>query len=279
MKRSPYPLQWPPGRSRTKPADRRNSQFGGREPLTPYEAAKSLLAEVKRLGASHAVITSMLPTRHDGLPYSDGRTDDPGVAVWMVHRGHERVFACDRWRTPGENLRPWFHDCRTFADWSAGRPFDGVRWMRDQWRIRNRGLTPDFVVVPDIVAGGESSLDLSARERPYVADDRPAYLVVQDGMKPARISRWLDEQPDPYAGLFVGGTLDWKLATAATWVDLAHARGMRCHIGRVGPPDRVRWALDIAADSIDSSLPLRDRGKLVAFLRALGHDLPVRSVA
>jgi len=26
----------------------------------------------------------------------------------------------------------WFHDCRTFADWRAGRIFNGVRWMRDQ---------------------------------------------------------------------------------------------------------------------------------------------------
>jgi hypothetical protein len=98
-------------------------------------------------------------------------------------------------------------------------------------------------------------------------------------MTPGQLATWLDEQPEPYRGLFVGGSLDWKLATAAAWVELAHARGMRCHIGRVGPADRVRWARDIGADSIDSSLPLRDRGKLVAFLRALGHDVPDRSAA
>lgn len=107
MRRSSYPLQWPRGRTRTKPADRKRSQFVGSaaHPLTPYEAAKTLLAELKRLGTSHAVITSMLPTRHDGLPYSDGRNEDPGIAVWFVHRGHERVFACDRWKTHGENMR------------------------------------------------------------------------------------------------------------------------------------------------------------------------------
>lgn len=109
--RSPYPLQWP-STSRRTPADGRLwSKFGGtnrgtRGQISPYEAAKDLHAELERLGASHIVITSMLPTRHDGLPYADGRADkqDPGIAVWCVHQGRERVFACDKWRTPGENI-------------------------------------------------------------------------------------------------------------------------------------------------------------------------------
>lgn len=110
MPRSPYPLQWPANTPRTKPGDRERSRFGGtnagnRGQVSPYEAAKDLLLEIQRLGGSHAVITSLLPTRHDGLPYSDGRSEDPGVAVWFVHKGHERVFACDKWRTHGENLR------------------------------------------------------------------------------------------------------------------------------------------------------------------------------
>lgn len=168
----------------------------------------------------------------------------------------------------------WFHDNRAFADWKAGRPFNGVRWQRDQWRIRNAQLRPDFVVVPDVVAGGRASLDFSAFERPFVAEGCPAYLVVQDGMTPELVGSWLDVQPDPYAGIFVGGTLEWKLATSALWVRFAHDRDMRLHIGRVGPADRVLWARSIGADSIDSSLPLRDRGKLVAFLGALGLVLP-----
>jgi hypothetical protein len=116
MPRSPYPLQWPADTPRTKPADRRRSKFYDRrklpdgrlsapQPLSLYETAKELLAELGRLRASHVVITSMLPTRHDGLPYSDGRSEDPGVAVWCVYRGRERVFACDEWTTPAENIR------------------------------------------------------------------------------------------------------------------------------------------------------------------------------
>lgn len=112
MKRQPYPLQWPTGRRRTKGVDRRHSKFGAipngsfsREPPSAYEAAKELLHELKLLGAVNAVITSQLPTRTDGLPYADGRCDDPGIAVWFVLGGHERVFACDHWFRPGENLR------------------------------------------------------------------------------------------------------------------------------------------------------------------------------
>lgn len=108
MTRSPYPLQWPPNTPRTKPQDRRRSAFGdakSKGQVSPYEAAKDLLHELELLHASHVVITSLLPTRHDGLPYSDGRSEDPGVAVWCVYRGHERVFACDEWRTHGENMR------------------------------------------------------------------------------------------------------------------------------------------------------------------------------
>lgn len=175
-----------------------------------------------------------------------------------------------RGEIPPRRAARWFHDNKAFADWRNNRPFNIVRWERDQWRIRDRKLRPDFVVVPDIVAGGESSLEWSAMWRPFVAPGIPAYLVVQDGLTCERVAAWLDAQPDPYHGIFVGGTLPWKLATGAAWVAFAHGRGMKCHIGRVGPAHRVRWAREIGADSIDSSLPLRDRGKMQAFLGALG---------
>jgi len=112
MARNPYPLQWPKGTPRTKVDDRRRSQFGAgmsKGRVSPYEAAKSLLEELGRLHAINAVITSVLPTRHDGLPYSDGNPSDPGIAVWFTLGGIERVFACDCWLTPGENMRALEH--------------------------------------------------------------------------------------------------------------------------------------------------------------------------
>jgi len=110
MTRSPYPLQWPARLPRTQPRARRYSAFGraqrgrSRAPLSPYEAAKEVLHELELLGAANMVITSLLPTRHDGLPYADGRSEDPGVAVWFVFDGRDRVFACDQWHTHADNL-------------------------------------------------------------------------------------------------------------------------------------------------------------------------------
>lgn len=55
------------------------------------------------------------------------------------------------------------------------------------------------------------------------------------------------------------------------WTDLAHELGLLCHVGRVGGAKRVRWAREIGADSIDSSLPLWSRENLRVFLAALGE--------
>lgn len=70
-----------------------------------------------------------------------------------------------RGEVPPRRPNRWFHDCKAFGDWRNGRSFNVVRWERDQWRIRDRKLRPDFVVVPDIVAGGEASLAWSAMWR------------------------------------------------------------------------------------------------------------------
>lgn len=106
-RRKPYPLQWPEGWKRTAPNARRRSPFGHGKatPLSAFGTAQALLDELDRLGAANSVITSFLPTRDDGLPYSDGRSEDPGISVWFVLDGHERVFACDIWWTAAENMR------------------------------------------------------------------------------------------------------------------------------------------------------------------------------
>lgn len=74
---------------------------------------------------------------------------------------------------------------------------------------------------------------------------------------------------DGFDGIFVGGTLPWKIRTGAQWVELGHELGVKCHIGRVGTAKRVRWAMRIGADSIDSSLPLWSKENLGVFINAL----------
>lgn len=99
--RNPYPLQWPDGTFR-RPAHRREP---ARFRVTLAEAIQDLLRELDLMHATNVVITSDLPTRSDGLPYSSGRADDPGIAVWAVVDSRERVFTCDRWLTAAANVR------------------------------------------------------------------------------------------------------------------------------------------------------------------------------
>ena len=131
MKRQPFPLQWPEGWARTRPDAREKSKFGYRNTgqVSLWTAMNTLQAELQRLGAGNIVITSDLPTRNDGLPYADGRATDPGIAVWFVvvnraaGRTEERVFACDKWRTPSENMQAIalsIEAMRGLARWGAG---------------------------------------------------------------------------------------------------------------------------------------------------------------
>lgn len=108
MARKPYPLQWPETAKRTPLGARERSRFGpkGRGEVSVFAAAVDVRRELNLLGAGNSIITSMLPTRSDGLPYADGGRvqHDPGIAVWFELAGDEMVFACDRWATAGENL-------------------------------------------------------------------------------------------------------------------------------------------------------------------------------
>lgn len=99
--RAPYPLQWPENWARVPAGDREKARFK----VTLAEAVEDLLAELDKMGASNIVITSGLPTRQDGLPYSTGNCDDPGVAVYFVLGDKEHVFPCDRWDRPAANIR------------------------------------------------------------------------------------------------------------------------------------------------------------------------------
>lgn len=124
---------------------------------------------------------------------------------------------------------------------------------------------PDFIVAPDIVAGGGRSLALSVEWLPQLADVAPIFLAVQDGMTAADVRA----AAPGFGGLFVGGTKPWKMLTAPTWVALAADLGVPCHVARVGTAKRVKWAQRVGASSIDSSLPLWSADNLRVFLDAL----------
>lgn len=126
--RQPFPLQWPAGWARTDPYKRERALFR----VTLTEGIQDLLYELRLMKAENVVITSDLPTTSKGYPYSSGKAEDPGIAVWCVVNGSERVFACDRWTTPAANLRAigkTVEAIRKIGDWGAAdmvtRAFSG----------------------------------------------------------------------------------------------------------------------------------------------------------
>lgn len=172
---------------------------------------------------------------------------------------------------------PWFLDNGAFSDWRSGRDFDDEEFWFELILALASSNPPAFVVCPDRVATGLASLAFSLRwldecesrlrvlgEHVELAVPR-WYFVTQDGMTADDVRAVAPR----FAGLFVGGSLPWKLQTGAAWVQLAHELEMPCHIGRVGTVKRVRWAQRIGADSIDSSLPLWSSAKLDGFVAAL----------
>lgn len=100
-----FPLAWPEGWQRT-PAHRR---MPSRFQVSDSRANLGLRDELRKLDARNVTLSTNVAYRRDGLPYANQkRPDDPGVAVyWDQHqRGGkvERVMACDRWPTIGENV-------------------------------------------------------------------------------------------------------------------------------------------------------------------------------
>jgi hypothetical protein len=101
-----HPLSWPLGWKRTK--FRTHSRFGKwNAPPTVAKGRDAIIAELRRMGVPdfHVVISTNIPLRRDGLPYSNQKEpDDTGSAVYFKLDGKDCVLACDKWNTVGDNL-------------------------------------------------------------------------------------------------------------------------------------------------------------------------------
>lgn len=110
-----YPLSWPTGWKRTAPERRARAKFttsreaalGYREkkPLTVAIGMERMASELDRLGATSVLVSSNIQLTTYGTPRSGtAEPQDPGVAVYFVLSGKERVLACDKWHRVADNL-------------------------------------------------------------------------------------------------------------------------------------------------------------------------------
>jgi len=141
-------------------------------------------------------------------------------------------------------------DNGAFSSWMRGFPF-----MADVFRDHlkdafKNGINAEFIVCPDIVAGGKDSLDFSMSWASGELFGARLALAVQDGIKSQDIDPWMLRH---FTHIFVGGTIEWKWRTVEQWVDFAHGNNKKIHVGRVGTLDKLKYCKSLGVDSVDSS--------------------------
>lgn len=143
-------------------------------------------------------------------------------------------------------------DCKYAMDsgaWSAykqGVEFDEAAFAHGVDRM---GEGSDWIVLPDIVGGGQDSLDLSLRWLDKIKGISMLLIAVQDGMKPQDLVGIVG----PEVGIFLGGTTEFKLTTMRDWGRFSQSSKCYFHVGRVNSRKRILQCQDAGAHSFDGS--------------------------
>lgn len=187
------------------------------------------------------------------IPYVSRTGSSRTLAALELHGWRLMVNAYGVLRHEGF---PYAMDCGT-VEQHAGS--DGGIRHRDGWEearfvamVEKLGRGADWIVLPDIVRGGLASLDLSSWWSPWVGEYAMPLCAVQDGMEPRDLHPLLEQG----AGLFLGGSTDWKWDTLPAWARLAREAACYIHVGRVNSYRRISTAKIYGADSIDGTCAL-----------------------
>jgi hypothetical protein len=142
---------------------------------------------------------------------------------------------------------PYALDNGAWTAFQRGKPFDESLFVK---ALRLMGRDADWSVIPDIVAGGAASLEMSLRWMRQVLDETERGLIaVQDGMTTDDVRPFIG----PRVGIFVGGSTAWKLSTLDAWAALARERDAWCHVGRVNSVKRIKLCITAGAHSFDGT--------------------------
>ena len=135
--------------------------------------------------------------------------------------------------------------------WKAFRqsmPFDEIAFRS---LLCCHGAAADFVVIPDLIAEGERSFRYSLTWLSRMEHVSTPLLAVQDGMTPETVRSFLVS--DPRAGIFLGGSTEWKLSQIRAWGVFAAELGRYYHVGRVNTGRRIRLCEEAGAFSFDGT--------------------------
>jgi hypothetical protein len=144
----------------------------------------------------------------------------------------------------------WAADNGSFSE---RRAFDAAKFTRllERPQLQASKQTCLFVVAPDVIGEARKTLD---QFEPWAYQLQtygfPVALVAQDVLE-----TMLDDVPWSIVDvLFVGGTTEWKLSTAAqVCVAYAQRLGKRTHMGRVNSYKRLTLAHSWGINSADGT--------------------------
>lgn len=173
----------------------------------------------------------------------------------------------------GNRLEPGRTWCADNAAFSGGYPGDDayLAWLAARARLAADCV---FAVAPDVPFDAAATLKLSALMLPRIrALGYPVALCAQDGLED------LDVPWDDFDVLFIAGSTEWKLSTAAALIAReAKARGKWVHMGRVNSWRRLQYAAAIGCDSCDGTYlafgPDRNLSTLLDWLDEAANQLP-----
>ena len=141
---------------------------------------------------------------------------------------------------------PYALDNGAWTAYQRGEAFDVNAFERAIWLL---GRDADWIVAPDIVAGGVESLAFTESWLHRLRFARLVLIAVQDGMTPNDVRPLLGRK----RGIFLGGTTDWKISTMRQWGALSREVGCHFHVGRVNTRRRIRMCADAGAHSFDGT--------------------------
>lgn len=155
-----------------------------------------------------------------------GGTESPKQIAQLAKGGFGMMIGPS---TPASDELPYAIDNGAFPAWRKKLPWPEEAFLKLLDKVEDFSRKPDFGCCPDIVAAGLKSLEFSLRWIEQLPKSYPWYLAVQDGMTEDPVRAALPK----FAGIFVGGTDDFKLSSCPTWVKVAREQGKRVHVGRV----------------------------------------------
>jgi len=168
----------------------------------------------------------------------------------LQKNGFSLLVTPDTWRGKlpkwsDGSLAPFALDNGAFGCFQRDESFN---WSNFEQMVDFLGDFAEWVIAPDIVAGGLKSLQMSIAWRKNW-NRCPVLIAVQDGMTADHVRPFLGKN----TGIAVGGSTDFKIKTLPIWAKLAARSGCYLHVLRVNTRRRLVACSLAGAHSVDGT--------------------------